>query len=145
MMTSGQRPLFILCLFVLLFCTSAYSMEAELPNRIDGVETLDAEGLIKLAQSFEDLVVVDSRLAEDRSLGFLDESINLADVDTNCASLRRINPFPGRSMAFYCNGAKCKRSLAAVKVALQCGYEQLYWFRGGFNEWRLKDYPYMLE
>ena len=44
---------------------------------------------------------------------------------------------------FYCNGVKCDRSVKSVNIALGCGYVRLYWFRGGFEEWRRKDYHYL--
>ncbi|MBL4868208.1 MAG: rhodanese-like domain-containing protein [Pseudomonadales bacterium] len=44
-------------------------------------------------------------------------------------------------MVYYCNGPKCGRSATAVKIALKCGYEKIFWFRGGFEEWKIKRFP----
>jgi rhodanese-related sulfurtransferase len=111
----------------------------------DGVETLDAEALIRLAQTEEDLIVIDARLAEDLKMGYIGGSLNLPDILTNCETLNQINPDFNRSMAFYCNGTVCKRSVHALQIARQCGYHRLFWFKGGFEEWRNKDYPYVLD
>ena len=40
---------------------------------------------------------------------------------------------------------KCGRSAKAIVIALQCGYSNIYWFRGGFEEWLSKGYPYLQE
>ncbi len=137
---------FSLCL--ILSAALSWPVQAakpELPMTLNGVDTLNAEALITLAQGVEDLILVDSRLSEDRGLGFIGDSFSLTDTDTTCSSLARISSDRGRSLVFYCNGSSCTRSINALKVARQCGYKQLYWLRGGFEEWRTKDYPYLLD
>ena len=137
-----------LVLFSMALAVCAFPLRAantELPEHLDGIETIDAEALIILAQGIEDLIVVDSRLAEDRGLGFIGESFNLPLTKANCTTLSRINADRERNMVIYSNGASCGSSMNALKIAQGCGYTQLYWFRGGFEEWRDKDYPYMLE
>jgi rhodanese-related sulfurtransferase len=42
---------------------------------------------------------------------------------------------------FYCNGVRCDRSGRAVRIAVACGYRDVYWFRGGIEEWRVKQFP----
>ncbi len=39
-------------------------------------------------------------------------------------------------VVFYCNGEACPYSLLAAKKAIDLGYQQIYWFRGGILEWR---------
>jgi rhodanese-related sulfurtransferase len=119
--------------------------EMDVPQSLAGANTLNAEALITLAQNINDLIVIDNRLAGDRDLGFIGESYNLPDVNTNCMTLAQINSDRKRNMVFYSNGVKCDRSITALKKAQQCGYKQLYWFRGGFEEWREKDYSYLLD
>lgn len=41
---------------------------------------------------------------------------------------------------FYCNGIQCGRSVIALEIAKGCGYTRLYWFRGGFAEWKRNAY-----
>ncbi|UZG42735.1 rhodanese-like domain-containing protein [Caldimonas thermodepolymerans] len=36
---------------------------------------------------------------------------------------------------FACNGAECWKSYKASRVALQQGFKEVYWFRGGLPEW----------
>jgi len=115
------------------------------PDEIPGSKKVDAEGLIRAAESIPDMVLVDSRIRADRKQGYIEGSLSLPDEGTTCASLAGVIPAKGHPALFYCNGPKCGRSAKAVRTALTCGYTNVYWFRGGFEEWKTKDYPYVKE
>lgn len=121
----------------------AHAQEQLAPESIRGVTRVEAEGVLALVAEKPLLVVVDSRIAMDRKQGYLEGSISLPDTETNCASLARIIPEHHRPVLFYCNGVNCGRSVVAVKIARQCGYTRLYWYRGGFEDWKQKNYPYL--
>ncbi|MCU7958790.1 MAG: rhodanese-like domain-containing protein [gamma proteobacterium symbiont of Bathyaustriella thionipta] len=112
----------------------------DMPDRIEGAETVDAEGLISLV-SERPIVLIDARISSDRLEGFIEGSISLPDVETNCHSLSRLLPDKHSEVLFYCNGVKCGRSVKSIRTALACGYDHLYWFRGGFEEWTEKEFP----
>jgi ABC-type phosphate/phosphonate transport system substrate-binding protein/rhodanese-related sulfurtransferase len=42
---------------------------------------------------------------------------------------------------FACNGAECWKSYKSAVTAINAGFTQVYWFRGGFPEWVAKGYP----
>ena len=42
---------------------------------------------------------------------------------------------------FSCNGEECWKSYKAATWALVDGYKTVYWFRGGFPEWRNRRFP----
>lgn len=44
-------------------------------------------------------------------------------------------------LIFYCMGIRCKYSYKSAEVALEKGYSNVYWFKGGIPEWRKYDYP----
>lgn len=44
-------------------------------------------------------------------------------------------------LVFFCNGAECWKSYKASVWALQAGYKDVHWFRGGYPEWRDKELP----
>ena len=115
------------------------------PDSIEGTTKVTAEGFIELVESKPDLVVIDSRIPGDRKQGYVEGSISLPDIDTTCETLAQNIPDKKAAALFYCNGVKCGRSAKAVKVALNCGYNNVYWFRGGFEEWLAKGYPYLQE
>ncbi len=110
------------------------------PESIEGSTTIDAESLIQFAQEHDDLVIIDSRIRSDRRQGYIASSISLPDTDTDCTSLFRLIDRKNTATVFYCNGPKCQRSDHAIRIALECGYTNIYWFRGGFEEWISKQY-----
>jgi rhodanese-related sulfurtransferase len=111
------------------------------PDEIPGATTIDAERLIELVVTHPGTVVIDSRVAVDRADGYIEGSVHLVDTRTDCDSLARLIPGLATPVIFYCNGERCERSGRAVGIAVACGYRQVYWFRGGIEEWRSKEYP----
>ncbi len=110
------------------------------PESIEGSTTIDAESLIQLAQEHDNLIIIDSRIRADRRQGYIADSVSLPDTDTDCSSLFRIIYRKNTPTVFYCNGPKCQRSDHAIRIAKECGYTNIYWLRGGFEEWINKQY-----
>jgi rhodanese-related sulfurtransferase len=123
----------------------AAAVQVVSPQEIRGAITVTAEEVFNLFGKTPNLVIVDSRLAagpsSGRANGYIEGSVSLPDTETNCASLARILPRKNTPSLYYCNGPKCGRSAKAIEVALKCGYSNIYWFRGGFEEWLNKGYP----
>jgi rhodanese-related sulfurtransferase len=46
-----------------------------------------------------------------------------------------------KPVIFACNGAECWKSYKASKAAVERGFKQVYWFRGGLPEWRAEGLP----
>lgn len=113
------------------------------PEQIPGVTRVEAEEFLALVAREPRLIIIDSRIAMDRHQGLIEGSISLPDTETRCDSLARVVPSKTRPVLFYCNGVKCGRSVVAVKIAQGCGYTRLYWYRGGFEDWKEKGYPYL--
>jgi len=113
------------------------------PEKIAGVTTMDAEQVIEILSADNPPILIDARIKEDREHGYIENSISLPDIETNCESLKKINREKDKHMLFYCNGIQCGRSVVAIKVARSCGYQNLYWFKGGFAEWKEKGYQYI--
>lgn len=137
---------FLLLTFLVVFTAAIYAEPiVPVPEQIPGVKRIDAEGVIEVAGKFKKLVIVDSRIPDDRKIGYIEHSISLSDTKTNCKSLAKIIPSKQTPVLFYCNGVKCGRSVVATRIALKCGYKEIYWFRGGFEEWKSKEYPFLQE
>ena len=115
------------------------------PENIPGSIKVTAEGFIDLVDTIPKLIVIDSRIPGDRKQGYVEGSVSLPDIETNCKTLAKKIPTKTSPTLFYCNGVKCGRSAKAVKIALKCGYKKVYWFRGGFEEWLAKGFPYLQE
>ena len=138
----------LLTLPILLFglaFTPATQGQDEAPASVQGAANVDAEGLIALVQERGDLVLIDSRISANRKHGFIEGSLSLPDVATDCNTLASHIATPSTPVLFYCNGPNCLRSSNAVTIARECGYQTLYWFRGGFLEWKQKGYAYLKE
>lgn len=139
------RALFIL-ITVSVLPFAAYAEEKEkYPDSVPGTTKVDAEALMELADKTPDLIIIDARIVKDRAQGYIEGSVSLPDIDTNCDSLAKKIPKKTSPVLFYCNGPKCGRSVKSSRKALKCGYTSIYWFRGGFEEWKNKNYPYLKE
>lgn len=137
---------YLLLIFLSVFYVNAHTEPiVPVPEQIPGAQRVDAESVIEVAGKLKNLVIVDSRIPDDRKIGYIEHSISLPDAKTNCKSLAKIIPGKSTPVLFYCNGVKCGRSVVATKIALQCGYKNIYWFRGGFEEWKSKEYPFLHE
>lgn len=112
---------------------------------IDGAITLSAFKIIDQISANNAIILIDSRYPTDRKQGYIQGSISLPDTDTHCKSLGHHIPSLDHPVIFYCNGIHCKRSEIAINIALACHYNNLFWFRGGFDEWLAKKLPYIKE
>lgn len=119
----------------------AWADDYRSPDVIEGIQTIDAEELIGLANSRPSTIIIDSRTHADRIAGYIAGSIHLPDTRTNCESLASVAPDTETPVIFYCNGEHCDRSDRAAEIALICNYQLIYWFRGGMTEWLAKSYP----
>ncbi len=115
------------------------------PEFVTGSTRVNAERFIELVGEIPKLILIDSRIRADRKQGYIEGSQSLPDIKTDCDSLSQHIPRKNAPVLFYCNGVKCGRSGKAVKIAVDCGYNNIYWFRGGFKEWLAKGYPYLRE
>jgi len=110
------------------------------PENIDGATTITAAELIELAATTSNLVVIDARKPSDWEDGYIDGAIHAVNTELTADSLatiaRREQP-----VVFYCNGPKCYRSGDASTKAVQWGWRQVYWFRGGIEEWVAEGFP----
>lgn len=127
---------------ILLTMNLSYAGKVEMPLTIDGATKVDAEQLIQTLEKFVELIIVDSRIIEDRQQGYIPDSISLSNEETDCKSLSVLLKELSSPVLFYCNSPKCSRSFKAVNIARQCGYLRIFWFRGGFDEWTKKQYPF---
>ena len=124
-----------------LLAGRAMAFEYTSPAAIDGAVTINAEQLIELVGTRAETVLIDSRIHEDHTDGYIEGSLHLVDRETSCASLARVLPGTGTPVIFYCNGVNCDRSDRAAVIAIGCGYQEVYWFRGGIEAWRASKYP----
>lgn len=129
--------------WVVLACSGA-ALADERPNApesIPGAVIVTAEELAELILSRPDLVILDSRKNSEFTKGHIEKAINLVNSDMRRETLAAIVPDRNRAIVFYCNGVRCLRSTDAVKKAMEWGYKNVFWFRGGWDEWTEKRLP----
>lgn len=128
---------------LILFIFSGVTVAKEdAPDSIPGTKRVSAEEVVELVTSKSNLVVIDARKASDReSSGWIEGSIGLPNYDTNEGSLAKNLADKSTPVLFYCNGVKCGRSVESSKLAVKLGYKEVYWFRGGWEEWTEKGLP----
>lgn len=111
------------------------------PEEIAGAKTLAAEEVIELILSKPELVIIDSRKKTEYLKGHIEGAVSLLNTDMTPENLKKLAPDKTRTILFYCNGIRCKRSSDAASKAAGWGYQNLFWFRGGWDEWTEKRLP----
>ena len=138
------RLLASLCLLLILSPSIATAEKMTVPDQIQGAKKISAEELITLAETMPDLTIIDSRIKNDRTHGYIESSISLPNTKTDCATLSKIVKALNSPTVYYCNGPKCGRSAKSINIALECGYNHIYWYRGGFEDWKEQNYPFAI-
>ena len=119
----------------------AFAENLLVPRTIEGTVRVSAEELIVLVESTPNLVILDARKKSDYRKGFIEGAISLPNTETNAKRLAKYIKNKNSPILFYCNGVKCGRSVKAAHIAIEEGYNKIYWFRGGMEEWEAKGLP----
>jgi len=135
------KKLSTIILVFLLATSVAYASKANTPETIPGTTKVSAEDIPGLFEKHDNLVIIDARIEKDRKGGHIEGSISLPDVKTTQQSFAAVVPDKATPILVYCNGIKCGRSVKSAKNAVDWGYQKIYWFRGGWEEWIQKGMP----
>jgi rhodanese-related sulfurtransferase len=139
--------LMLLCSFVLAAATFAM---AETPTSLQGATVVDAPKAKSLMESGAQML--DVRVANEyaeahikgaKSVPYKEKSAKAVDFDAKADSFD-LAKLPGNkagALVFSCNGPECWKSYKASVTAIKAGYTKVYWFRGGFPEWKSKGFP----
>ncbi|MEP6557835.1 MAG: rhodanese-like domain-containing protein [Burkholderiales bacterium] len=115
------------------------------PRLLPGAKVLDAAGVAALAK--QGARIIDTRTAAEFKEGHIDGSTLVpyveksskdADFDASLDKfdIDKLGEDRNAALVFACNGAECWKSFKASHAAIKAGYQAVYWFRGGFPEWR---------
>jgi rhodanese-related sulfurtransferase len=131
-----------LLLSLLLLCSAVAQADKPIaPEHITGATDLKAEQIIELILNTPELVIIDARKQDEFAKGHIENAISLLDTKMTEEALARHVPDKETPLLFYCNGERCLRSTHAANKAVSWGYGKVYWFRGGWVEWREKNLP----
>jgi rhodanese-related sulfurtransferase len=138
-------------MMVIAFALAASAAHAQqTPMSISGVKVVTAEDVDKLMR--KGVPVIDARVANEyaeehvkgaRNVPYKEKSEKAVDFDSkrDTFDLSKLPADKKAPLVFYCNAGECWKSYKAVIVAQRDGYTDLYWFRGGFPEWKSKKLP----
>lgn len=115
------------------------------PKSIAGATILSAEEVVELILSNPDMIVIDSRKKTEYLKGHIEGAINLLNTELTREDLEAVAPDKSQTLLFYCNGRRCLRSSDSISKAIEWGYSNIFWFRGGWQEWSEKRLPVITE
>ena len=115
------------------------------PRSLPGATVVDAKAVADLLQA--GATYVDTRTESEFKAGHVPGAIlvpyqekSAKDADFDAAldqfDTGRLGASKDAPLIFACNGAECWKSFKASTAAIKAGYRKVYWFRGGFPEWR---------
>lgn len=128
-------------LSVLLLSNVLYAASWEAPEVLEGATPVTAEELSDLIKGMDNLVLIDTRRELDFKSGTIAGSVSLPTSRPSPSALANVVPDKTTPVVFYCDGVSCSQSIKAVKKAASYGYVNIFWFRGGMDEWVQKGFP----
>jgi rhodanese-related sulfurtransferase len=129
---------------------SANALATDTPASLAGATVVTAEKAKSLMDGGAPMI--DARVANEyaeahikgaKNVPYKEKSAKAADFDAKQDSfdLAKLPADKNAPIIFQCNGAECWKSYKAAHEAMKAGYKKVYWFRGGFPEWKAKGYP----
>ena len=115
------------------------------PEAIAGATTVSAEQVVELILSNPELIIIDARKKAEYVKGHIEGAVNILNTELTVDDLQKLTPHRDQALLFYCNGSRCLRSSDAIDKAMRWGYTNIYWFRGGWQEWSEKRLPVITE
>jgi rhodanese-related sulfurtransferase/ABC-type phosphate/phosphonate transport system substrate-binding protein len=113
------------------------------PRNLPGAQLVTAREAQQLIS--RGAVLVDTRTEKEYKTKRIPQAVLIPYVEKSLKDVAfdaRQDEFAGldkldksKPTIFACNGAECWKSYKASKVALERGFKQVYWFRGGLPEW----------
>ena len=124
------------------------------PRSLTGAKVVTAEQAKTLAA--QGAIIVDTRSASEYKTGRIKGAINLPykensekavdfDGTLDKLDLSALPADKATPIIFACNGAECWKSYKGAKLAINAQHAKVYWFRGGFPEWKARGYPIVEE
>jgi ABC-type phosphate/phosphonate transport system substrate-binding protein/rhodanese-related sulfurtransferase len=120
------------------------------PRVLDGAKIITAEEAAALMRT--GVPIYDTRVKAEyeehhikgaKSLPYSEKSHKEVGFDAKLDKfdLSKLAQDRNTPVIFACNGPECWKSYKASVAAIEAGYKQVYWLRGGFPEWKAKGMP----
>ena len=129
---------------------SIASMLNTTPKELAGAHVIEAKQASDLIA--KGVIVIDARneaeYLEGRVKGALlvpYQEVSAKEVGFDASEdkfdLSKLPQDKNAAMLLYCDGTPCWKSYKASVMAIRDGYKNIYWFRGGYPEWKAAGYP----
>lgn len=129
---------------------SIASMLNTTPKELAGAHVIEAKQASDLIA--KGMIVIDARNDAEYKEGHIKGALLLSyqevsakevgfDAAEDKFDLTKLPQDKNTAMLFYCDGTPCWKSYKASVLAIRGGYKNIYWFRGGYPEWKAAGYP----
>jgi len=129
----------VLSLTALPMLASASELVDSTPESVPGATTVDAAAAKALFD--QEAAFVDLRKENMWNAGRIPGAIWLDFRNDFTAESLGAEVDKEEAVVFYCSGVRCPRSAEAAEKALGWGYGKVYYFRGGYPEWKTAGLP----
>ena len=130
--------------------SSNTTFAADTPDSLKGATVVDAAKAKTLIDA--GTKVIDARVANEYAEAHIKGADNVTykeksakatnfDASQDNVDLSKLPADKSAAIIFYCNGVECWKGYKEATAAVKAGYKTVYWFRGGFPEWKAKGYP----
>jgi rhodanese-related sulfurtransferase len=109
------------------------------PEAVDGATTVDAAAAKDLFD--QEAAFVDLRKENMWNAGRVPGAIWLDFKEAFSREALEAEVGKDEALVFYCSGVRCPRSAKAATQALSWGYDKVYYFRGGYPDWKNAGLP----
>lgn len=148
-MRSNLISKLVVAAFAGILFTSA-AQAGNVPSTLTGATIVSAQEVVKLQAS--GATVIDARVAYEYAEGHIKGAKNIPyreksekaanfDASQDRFDLAKLPSDKAAAVVIYCNGPTCWKSYKASVAAIKAGYENIYWYREGFPDWKSKGLP----
>jgi len=133
-----SMKIFLVGLMLFLSATAAYA-KSPAPLTVEGaitINTVQAKALRNQGVTFID-VRRDSDFSQSHISWAIHLDLKLSLMEATLLEVVR----KSQPVVFYCNGELCQRSAIASEKAVQWGWTKVFYYRGGFPDWKNANLP----
>lgn len=132
------------------FASASLSFANETPTSLKGAEVVSAakakslmDGGAKMIDTRGANEYVEAHIKGAINVPYKEKSAKAADFDESLDSIdvSKLPTDKNSAIITICNGSACWKSYKGAVAAIKAGYKKVYWFRGGYPEWKASGLP----
>lgn len=125
-------------LMLCLLMSPSWLQAAEAPTEVEGAMTVSVDQARQLHEL--GAVFIDVRSAREWDWGHVQGAVHL-ELARGFVGLSQREWPRSVPLVVYCDSDACPASAEAVRLAVDWGYQQVFYFRQGYFAWMLADLP----